>query len=92
MGFGALIGTRFFFDVVSSRFGPDIRLFRSALGQNQVKIGSESGPGRGFGGGRVQRGRSGWEGSVAPRKVLTVHHLQESHGFVLRARNGGPRT
>ena len=42
--------------------------FRSESGQNQVQIGSESGLGRG---GRAQRGRSGDEGSVAPRKVLT---------------------
>ena len=36
------------------------------------EIGSKSGPNRrgsvGFGGGRCQRGRSGWEGPVAPRK------------------------
>ena len=34
-------------------------------GHNQVKIRSKSGPGGGFGGGWIQRGRSGWEGSVA---------------------------
>ena len=53
------------------------------MGQNQVKIGSESGLGGRFGGGRVQRGKSGWEGSVAPRKVLTCEpsrELQESLG------------
>ena len=31
------------------------------------KLGPNEGPGEGFGGGRVQRGRSSWEGSVAPR-------------------------
>ena len=28
--------------------------------------------GKGFGGGQVQRGRSGWEASVAPWKVLKI--------------------
>ena len=50
---------------------------KSAIsGPNRVKIRSESGLNQvwreGFGGGRVQRGRSGWEGSVAPRKVLSL--------------------
>ena len=48
----------------------------SFSGPNWVKIRSKSGLnqvlGEGFRGGRVQRGRSGWEGSVAPRKVLTL--------------------
>ena len=28
----------------------------------------------GFGGGRVQRGRSGWEGSVAPPQSLDINN------------------
>ena len=66
----------------SPRPGPDPTLtcfdpFRTRKGGFQVRIRSKSaGPdqirGEGFGGGRVQRGRSGWERSVAPRKVLTV--------------------
>ena len=41
-----------------------------------ARIRSKSGPnqvwGEGFGGGRVQRRRSGWKASVAPRKVLNI--------------------
>ena len=33
---------------------------------------------RGSEGGQVQRGRSGWEGSVAPRKVLRLRGPQSS--------------
>ena len=54
-------------------------------GPNRVKIRSESGPnqvwGEGFGGGRVQRGRSGLEASVAPRKVLTLSASSDLFGF-----------
>ena len=42
---------------------PEIHLFGSESGQNQ-------GGGKGFGGGRVQRVRSGSEGSVAPPESL----------------------
>ena len=67
------------FDLILTRFGPEKAALgpnrvkiRSKLGQNQVKIGSSSVPGEGFGGGRGQRGRSGWEGSVAPPESLDL--------------------
>ena len=44
-------------------------------GQNQVKIRSESR----FGGGRVQRFRSGWEGSVAPPESLDLSGENKEH-------------
>ena len=72
-------------DLIRTRFWPDFDLIRtekadfgSESGQNQVKSRTESGPqvrGEGFGGGRVKRGRSGWEGSVAgelPRNYLCL--------------------
>ena len=52
---------------------PKSAFFRSESGQNQVKIGSESGPNQVRGGGSDgvgSRGRSGWEGSVAPLESL----------------------
>ena len=60
------------FDLILTRFGPEKADFGSESDQNQVKIGSETGLGEGFGGGRVQRGRSSWEGSVAPPESLEV--------------------
>ena len=46
----------------------------------RVKIRSKSGPnqvrGKGSGGGRVQRGRSGWRGSVAPRNASRFIEFQ----------------
>ena len=53
-------------DLISIRFGPEKADFGSDLGHNQVQ-------GEGFGGGRVQSRRSGWEGSVAPQKVLKLN-------------------
>ena len=52
------------------RSGFQVRI-GSESGQNQVKIRSTLGLGEVFAGGRGQRGRYGWNGSVAPRKVST---------------------
>ena len=65
-------------------------------GPNQVKIRSDSGPnqvwGEGFRGGRVQRGRSGWEGSVAPPESLDTtlpdmnYRMENQHGELFEIR------
>ena len=66
-------------DLIWTRFSPDF----ARKGGFQVRIESKPSenrvpdPGEGFRGGRA-RGRSGWEGSVAPRKVLTLH-LKPGH-------------
>ena len=55
-------------------FWPDSDSKSAFSGPNPVKIGSKwfnHVRAEGLGGGRVQRGRSSWKGSVAPRKVLT---------------------
>ena len=49
---------------ILSWFGPEIALFGWQSGPNQVCADV-------FGGGRAQRGRSGWDGPVGPPKVLT---------------------
>ena len=56
-------------DPILTRFGPEKADFVSESGQ---KSGPNQVRGEGFGGGQGQRGRSGWEGSVAPRKVLIL--------------------
>ena len=58
-------GTRFWpdFDPIRTRKGGFRVRIGSKSGQNRVRIGSG---GRGSGGGQVQTGRSGWQGSVAP--------------------------
>ena len=55
-------------------FGPDFDPSRTRNGGCGVRTGSKFNQvrGEGLGGGRVQRGRSGWLGSVAPRKVLIL--------------------
>ena len=62
------------FDLISTRFGPEKVDFGSESGQNQVKIGFESALGGRVRRGRALRGRSGWNGPLAPRKVLTLGH------------------
>ena len=62
-------------DVIWIRFWPDFDLIWGISGPNRVQIRSKSGSnhvrGEGRGGGLARRGRSGWNGPVAPRKVLT---------------------
>ena len=69
-----------------SRTYPDSNLKRRISGSNRVKIRSKSGPnqvrGEGFRKGRVQRGRFGWEGSVAPRESLDRTGSSRIHGGV----------
>ena len=63
-------------------FWPDSDLKTVFSGPNPVKIRSKSGPnqvrGEGFRAGRVQRGRSGWEGSEAPRESLEAYANKDS--------------
>ena len=73
-------------DLVRTRFWPDFGPIRTWNPPFRVRIGSKSGPnwvqirsgGKEFGGGRVQRGRSGWEGSVAPPETLDPLFLSVS--------------
>ena len=75
------------FDLILTRFGPEIRLFGSKSGLNWVRN-------EGFGGGRVQRGRSGWEGSAAPRESLElkvlVHNCPRSPSILVILRRKFP--
>ena len=70
-------------DPILTRSRPDLDLKRRISSPNRVEIGSKSGPnqvrGVGFGGGRVQRGRSGWEGSVAPPESLDSRCRNRAH-------------
>ena len=67
-------------DLIQTWFWPDSDLKSAFSGPNQIEIRSEirskSGPnqvwGEVFGGGWGQRGRSSWNGSVAPRKVSSL--------------------
>ena len=83
------------FPLIRTRFGPEIRHFGSESGPNRVKSRSKSGPdqvrGEGFGGGRVQRGRSGWEGSVAPPESLDLIVTRTPALLFLRSGRRRPR-
>ena len=67
-------------DLILTRFRPDLSV---NSGPNQAESRSKSRPDQvpaeGFGGGRCQRGRSSWNGPVAPRKVSTLQH--ETHNL-----------
>ena len=75
-GTNAAMRTRFWpdFDPIPTRNLPFQVRIRSKSGPNQVR-------GERFGGGRVQRGRSGWEGSVAPPESLESSRRKVGHKY-----------
>ena len=86
-------------DLIRTRFWPDSNLNQTRKGRisgpNQVEIRSKSGLnqvwGKVFGGVRGWEGRSGWNGSVAPRKVSTLTFFLHMRGPQLTAVGGNAK-